>query len=146
MTQDKPIPGFNPNAGAPIDPKIAEQWAANYRNQPVSEEEKRGRKRITAYYFGNKILDEIRQQPGCAGIRFYMGLEENSSTDKARGKSQFEESKSRLQLLAVGVDEYGYDIVPRQDASGNILNDDGIIGDATLKCPPFCDPISPLAR
>ncbi|MDU0371748.1 hypothetical protein ACFPAF_15200 [Hymenobacter endophyticus] len=54
-----PIPGFNPNAGAPIAPTEAEQWTANYRNQP--QEELAGRKRTKAYYFGNQLLDTIQQ-------------------------------------------------------------------------------------
>lgn len=132
---DEPIPGFNPNAGAPIDPKTAERWAANYRNQPGTSEEEKGPRRISAYYFGSELLTKLQQQPGCVGIRFYMGLEEDA--DGKPGRQQ-------LQLLAVGVDANGYDLVPRPGPDGQLLNEDGIIGDATLKCPPYCDPSSPM--
>lgn len=130
-----PIPGFNPNAGAPIPPAEAEQWTANYRNQPQTQDELAGRKRTKAYYFGSAMLDTIKQQPGCVGIRFYMGLEQDLTGDK---------SKDEYQLLAVGVDVNGYDLVPRTGPTGELLNEDGIVGDGSLKCPNVCDPTSPM--
>ncbi|MET4106799.1 hypothetical protein [Hymenobacter sp. UYP22] len=132
-----PIPGFVPNAGAPIAPAEAEQWAANYRNQPQTQDELAGRKRTKAYYFGNQLLDTIQQQPGCVGIRFYMGLEQDLTGDK---------SKDEYQLLAVGVDVNGYDLVPRTSPAGELLNEDGIVGDGSLKCPSVCDPTSPMSN
>ena len=74
MQLNDPVPGFNPNAGAPIPLSEAEQWTANYRNEPLTDAEKGGRKRINAYYFGNDLLDKIQSQPGCVGLRFYMGI------------------------------------------------------------------------
>ena len=40
MQLNDPIPGFNPNAGAPIPLSEAEQWTANYRKDPLTEAEK----------------------------------------------------------------------------------------------------------
>ncbi|GGG36951.1 hypothetical protein [Hymenobacter glacieicola] len=130
-----PLPGFDPNAGTPIDPATAEQWTKNYRQQPATEAELTGAKRINAYYFSNQLLDDIKQQAGCVGLRFYMGLD----------KPKAEENKQpEYQLLVVGVDKNGYDIVPRPAAGEQPATDDGIVGDGSSKCPSVCDPTSPL--
>jgi hypothetical protein len=135
MLNNDPIPGFNPNAGSPIAATTAEQWTANYRAQPLTAEEQAGAKRIKAYYFGNEFLNTVQAQENCVGLRFYMGLEKDLTGDK---------SKDKYQLLVVGVDENGYDIVPYTKADGTIEGIDGIIGDDSMKCPDNCDPTSPL--
>lgn len=135
MLNNNPIPGFNPDAGAPIAVAEAADWAANYRNEALTETEVAGRKRIKAYYFGNKLLDEIKNQEGCVGLRFYMGLKK-SKTDLNK--------PDESQILVVGVDKDGHDIVPRLGANGEALYDDGIVGDQSQKCPAVCDPSSPL--
>lgn len=136
MLHNDPIPGFNPNAGSPIPAAIAEQWTANYRAQPLTAEEQAGAKRIKAYYFGNEFLNTVQAQENCVGLRFYMGLEEDLTGDK---------SKDKYQLLVVGVDKNGYDIVPRTKADGSVDGIDDIVGDSTLKCPDVCDLTSPLS-
>ena len=95
-----------------------------------------GRKRINAYYFGNKLLDEIQRQEGCVGLRFYMGLKQGKAED---GKP------AEPQLLVVGVDKDGHDIVSRLGADGGTMYDDGIVGDMADKCPSVCDINSPMA-
>ncbi|UPL49951.1 hypothetical protein [Hymenobacter sublimis] len=135
MNLDDPIPGFNPNAGAPIPAGTAEQWTKNYRREPGNGLDAAGRQKINAYYFSNALLDQIQAQEGCVGLRFYMGIEEDLSGDK---------SKDSYQLLVVGVDANGYDMVPRPAAGGQPATDDGIVGDGSSKCPTVCDPTSPL--
>lgn len=105
MQLNDPIPGFNPNAGAPIPLSEAEQWTANYRKDPLTEAEKSGRKRINAYYFGNELLDKIQAQPGCVGLRLYMGISKSKEAD----------GNDESQIMVVGVDKDGRDIVPRPD-------------------------------
>lgn len=136
MKNNDPIRDFNPDAGAPIPLAEAEAWTANYRDEPQTEAEVAGRKRINAYYFGNKLLNEIQAQEGCVGLRFYMGVEKSES----EGKKQQEP-----QLIIVGVDKDGHDIVPRQGADGATLYGGGIVGDGATKCPHVCDPKSPLS-
>ncbi|SDY07717.1 hypothetical protein [Hymenobacter psychrophilus] len=135
MHPNNPIPGFNPDAGAPIPVAEAAAWAANYRGEALTEAEVAGRKRINAYYFGNKLLDRIKNQEGCVGLRFYMGLKK-SKTDLTK--------PDESQILVVGVDKNGHDIVPRLGANGETIYDDGIVGDMTSKCPAVCDPGSTL--
>ncbi|NVO30477.1 hypothetical protein [Hymenobacter lapidiphilus] len=135
MKNNDPIPGFNPDAGAPILVAEAAEWTANYRKEALTEAEAAGRKRINAYYFGNKLLDEIKNQEGCVGLRFYMGLKKSKADLTEADESQ---------ILVVGVDKNGHDIVPRLGANGEAMYDDGIVGDMTSKCPSVCDPGSTL--
>ncbi|NVO85676.1 hypothetical protein [Hymenobacter terrestris] len=135
MKNNDPIPGFNPDAGAPIPVAEAAEWTANYRKEALTEAEAAGRKRINAYYFGNKLLDEIKNQEGCVGLRFYMGLKKSKADLTEADESQ---------ILVVGVDKNGHDIVPRLGANGEAMYDDGIVGDMTSKCPSVCDPGSTL--
>lgn len=136
MKNNDPIRDFNPDAGAPIPVVEAAAWAANYRSEALTEAEVAGRKRINAYYFGNKLLDEIKNQEGCVGLRFYMGLKK-SKTDLTK--------PDESQIMVVGVDKDGHDIVPRLGANGEAMYDDGIVGDDAQKCPTMCDPNSPLS-
>ncbi len=135
MQLNDPVPGFNPNAGAPIPLPEAKQWTANYRDEPLTDVEKAGRKRINAYYFGNELLDQIQGQPGCVGLRFYMGVSKSKEAD----------SKDESQIIVVGVDKDGHDIVARLDVDGQAIYEDGIIGDESSKCPSMCDATSPLS-
>jgi hypothetical protein len=135
MPNEGSLPGFNPNAGSSIPAAVAEQWTADYRNQSLTDEELAGAKRINAYYFGNQLLETIQGQPNCVGLRFYMGLEKNATGDK---------SDDKYQLLVVGVDANGRDIIPRTQADGTVEGSDGLVGDGSDKCPDNCDSTSPL--
>ena len=135
MLNNDPIPGFDPNAGSPIPAATAEQWTANYRDQTLTGEQQAGAKRIKAYYFGNEFLNTVQQQENCVGLRFYMGLGKDLTSDK---------SKDNYQLVVVGVDKDGHDIVPRTQADGTVQGNDSIVGDGSNRCPDNCDPTSPL--
>lgn len=137
MQNNAPIPGFNPDAGAPLPVTEAADWTNNYRDEALTTAEVAGRKRINAYYFGNKLLEQIQTQEGCVGLRFYMALKKGKG---AQGKPD------EPQLLVVGVDKDGRDMVPRLGTDGETLYDDGIVGDESGKCPSTCDHGSPLAQ
>lgn len=131
-----PVPGFNPNAGAAIAPTLAEEWTANYRQQPLTDTGPGAAKRINAYYLSNQLLTEIQGQQGCVGLRFYMGL------DKPKAG---ENKAAEYQIMVVGVDANGRDMVPRPGNNGEVLYDGGLVGDGAQKCPNVCDSTSPLS-
>jgi hypothetical protein len=60
--------------------------------------------------FLRQELDELLAQPGCAGVRYYYGLD-------VAGKDS---------LILVGVDKDGNDMV------------NGVLINASFPCPPFC--------
>jgi hypothetical protein len=82
----------------------ARQMCRNHRNTGRAE----GLFRAGAFARG--IIDEIMAQPGCAGVRIYMGRTESGQET----------------LLMVGTDVDGNDLA------------DGTIGDDLFPCPPFC--------
>lgn len=81
----------------------ARQMCQNHRR------DEKGNK-LRAGAFARGIIDEILAQPGCAGVRIYLGR-----TDSG------EET-----LLAVGTDADGNDLAG------------GTIADNLFPCPPFC--------
>ena len=70
----------------------------------------KGQGYLRAGAFGRGVLDEILEQPGCTGVRVYLGRNKEGQTT----------------LLAVGIDANGADL-----ASGTIADD-------MWPCPPFC--------
>lgn len=70
-----------------------------------------------SHYFGVDIIAQILAQPLCVGIRVYYGQDEG-------GKKQ---------LVLVGVDAQENDMT------------DGILGDKSLLCPPYCPNPNPLS-
>ncbi|HET6253035.1 MAG TPA: hypothetical protein VFE32_03140 [Puia sp.] len=67
------------------------------------------------YHLGRNIIDQILAQPGCAGMRFYYGLNE----------------EGQKTLVYVGIDAEGNDLVKRTIVmNGGLLTfADGIIAD-----------------
>lgn len=68
-------------------------------------------------HFPREVIDAILAQPGCKGIRFYHGTNEDGSSA----------------LVLVGIDEKEADMTA------------GEIVDNHYPCPPFCDVDSALA-
>lgn len=64
--------------------------------------------------YGVNIFKDILAQKGCAGLRFYPGVD----------------AKGAVTLMFCGVDIEGNDILK------------GIIGDTPWKCPPYCGDIN----
>lgn len=71
---------------------------------------------ITGGYFGKDIILKILEQPNCVGIRYYYGV--NSMQDPV--------------LVLVGVDENGDDLY------------NGVLGELSQPCPPYCSSPNPL--
>lgn len=61
-------------------------------------------------FFFREVLDRLLAQPGCAGIRYYHGLD----------------AQDQPSLIIVGVDAKGNDITA------------GVLLDVHFPCPPFC--------
>lgn len=99
-------------AGDPITRETAKKWTANYTSKNPGT--------IRGHYFGNEIIQQILNQTNCSGIRIYYALDD----------------KGGKQLLLVGVDYAGNDLLP---AEGNTLDGSGnIIADASFPCPDYC--------
>ncbi|MEO7963177.1 MAG: hypothetical protein ABIT38_04620 [Gemmatimonadaceae bacterium] len=92
------------------------------------------------FFFGDGVR-AILEQPNVAGIRYYHGLD----------------AEGRYQLVLVGVDGEGRDIVrpdrrPRASATKGakvaraaaLSSGQAVILDMHFPCPPWCDPTSPL--
>ena len=84
--------------------ETAAEWTRNYRNSVPSGS-------IKGHFFGRNILQEILDQSGCKGIRFYYALDEEGVK----------------QLIAVGATEDEFD-------QYNLT-----IAEKSRPCPPFCD-------
>lgn len=69
------------------------------------------------YQIGRNIIDAILAQPGCVGMRFYYGLNE----------------EGQKTLVYVGLDADGKDLVKRTVvmSNGDLAIADGIIADRT---------------
>jgi hypothetical protein len=96
---------------AAIGEEISHELAADFVGayQKAYPGENRG------YHLGRNIIDQILAQPGCVGMRFYYGLNEDGMKT----------------LVYVGVDASGKDIVKRTviTSSGDLTHADGIIAD-----------------
>jgi len=96
---------------AAIGDEISHELAHEFINayQETHPGENRG------YHLGRNIIDTILAQPGCVGMRFYYGLNEDGVKT----------------LVYVGVDAGGKDLVKRAviTSSGELTQADGIWAD-----------------
>ena len=96
---------------AAIGEEISHETAAEFRNayEQAHPTEVRG------YVLGRNIIDQILAQPGCVGMRFYYGLNE----------------EGQKTLVYVGVDAEGKDIVKRTVVTekGIVMNQEATIAD-----------------
>ncbi len=67
---------------------------------------------VRAHFFGRDIFEKILAQEGCVGIRIHYGFDDNE----------------KPQLVLVGADKDEKDLY------------DGIFGEVSAPCPPFCGP------
>jgi hypothetical protein len=65
---------------------------------------------IKGGYFARNIFDMILSQPGCAGVRYYYAKKDDGTAT----------------IVLVGVDASGNDIAQ------------GVLGDDSWPCPPYC--------
>jgi hypothetical protein len=68
-----------------------------------------------AYYLGRNIIEKILAQPGCVGMRFYYGINE----------------QGQKTLVYMGMDANGQDIVKQTVVSqnGSMMNEEAILAD-----------------
>jgi hypothetical protein len=71
---------------------------------------------VKAVYLGRNIFEKILSQADCVGIRFYLAINDAGLAT----------------LVASGVRPNGNDIY------------DGVLGDDTMPCPPYCSATNPL--
>jgi len=81
--------------------EMRKRYEAKYAKKPGA---------LAAGAYGRKIFEKILAQPGCLGVRFYPGLDDDGN----------------VTLLFCGVNKEGNDILI------------GLIGDLPWRCPPFC--------
>lgn len=77
--------------------------------------------------FERSAIDALLAQEGCVGIRIYGGM--------TIGKV--------VHAVLVGYDANGADILP-STASTLVAEEDDVIVDHSIRCPPECPPSSPL--
>jgi hypothetical protein len=112
---------FNGSEGGPISLSTAKEWTANYRATIKPGE-------TEAHYFGGDIIRRLLNEDRSVGIRMYYAIDDS-------GKKQ---------LLLVGVDEDGNNLLPKESANkATIDSGDPIIVDVSIPCPTVC-PNNPL--
>jgi hypothetical protein len=107
---------FDGTEGDPIALDIAKSWTANFREQNQDG--------TIAHFFGNEILNQILSEEGCVGIRMYYAIDD----------------KGERQLLLVGVNAKGDNLLPATVVGGRIEDGGNIIADLSYPCPTYCPP------
>jgi len=85
---------FNGTEGDPITLDVASSWFVNYNTKNVQS--------ATSHFFGSSVLKKILAVSGSMGIRIYYSI------DDAGNK----------QLLLIGADSQGNDLLPKSGAKG----------------------------
>jgi hypothetical protein len=108
---------FNGSEGGSIPLATAKQWTATYRATIKPGE-------TEAHYFGGDIIRRLLTEDKSVGIRAYYAID----------------GEGKKQLLLVGVDENGDNLLPAEGAAAKSAEDDGgpIIVDQSFPCPPYC--------
>ncbi len=93
--------------GEQISHQTAAEFIMNYGKTYATD--------IRWFCMGKDILMEILNQPGCAGMRFYNGINE----------------KGQKTLVYVGMDKEGNDIIERTaiKENGDIVMEAGVVAD-----------------
>jgi hypothetical protein len=107
---------FNGSEGDPLDLSLAKKWTANYRATLKSNND------VQAHFFGAEIIQQILQQPGSVGMRIYYALDD----------------KGAKQLLLVGVDAQGNNILSNNTFNTLESGGDGLVADFSFPCPSTC--------
>jgi hypothetical protein len=82
----------------------------------------------TCESFERAAFDKVLAQPGCKGLRIYLGMDE----------------ALQVRALIVGVDGDDKDMLPSTDDPGAGKEEENIIIETGAICPPVCPPKSPL--
>lgn len=96
---------------AAIGEEISHETAADF----VKAYEQAHPGELRGYTVGRNIIDQILAQPGCAGMRFYYGLNE----------------EGQKTLVYVGIDADGKDLVKKTVVmeNGVMVSEQGVIAD-----------------
>ena len=78
--------------------------------------------------FEREAIDKLLAHPGCARLRIYLGMNEDQD----------------ICTILVGVDAEGKDMLPAIESTGEAGDDDPVIVEDGIRCPPICPPPSPL--
>lgn len=97
------------------------------RNRPLSS--------INGGRFDRVALDNLLSQPGCEGIRIYLGLHDPSDPAHAKDGSLWT-------FVLVGTDADGNDMIPPQSARTG--DSGGGTSQNPVMCPPSCGKPGPL--
>lgn len=76
-------------------------------------------------FFAKPDLEDLLNQPGCIGMRYYYGRDD----------------EGKKNLVLCGVDKDGNDILPSEDKARMAVEsrqEQGIMLEKSLPCPPFC--------
>lgn len=108
---------FNGSEGGPISLETAKKWTANYRATIKPGE-------TEAHYFGHESIRRVLDESRSVGIRAYYAIDDN-------GKKQ---------LLLVGVDEDGNNLLPKEEGASNAAPAEGdpVVVNHSYPCPPYC--------
>jgi hypothetical protein len=107
---------FNGTESGPIPLPTAKQWTANYRASIKPGE-------TEAHYFGGDTIRKLLDEDKSVGIRAYYAIDD-------QGKKQ---------LLLVGVDEDGNNLLPKDETAKSTEDDgDPVIVNHSYPCPPYC--------
>ncbi|MCZ8021876.1 MAG: hypothetical protein O9302_14770 [Cyclobacteriaceae bacterium] len=101
-------------AGGKISKKQAREWVARYR-----KENEGNPKVLYSETFDKDLIQELLNEPGCAGIRIYNSIDD----------------EGKLQLILVGVDSNGKNILPSNEES---TSEAEILLEFGKRCPPYC--------
>jgi hypothetical protein len=105
-------PKFDGTEGDPLDLETAKRWTSNYRAINSTG--------VQAHYFGNEIIRQLLDRPGCVGIRMYYAIDD----------------KGERKLLLIGVDAKGENLMP--SANGRSTEEEDPIVDFSFPCPSTC--------
>lgn len=101
---------FNGSEGKPIDLNTAAALTTKYRNSHPNE--------VYSHFFGNAILQQLLQQPGCQGIRLYYGSDGTTSKLVAVGANGEEDDQLGSAFIVADDTPTG----PPHCGQANVLN------------------------
>jgi hypothetical protein len=102
---------FNGTEGTAINQNTAGDWTKNYREQQGST--------VLSHFFGREILQDILEQPGCMGIRFYYAIDGNGNKQLVAAGANAEENDQLGDTFKVADDSKSG---PPASGAANILN------------------------
>jgi hypothetical protein len=82
----------------------------------------------TCETFNREAFDALLGEPGCVGLRFYLGMDDGL----------------KVKIIAVGVNAANEDMLPEQAARAMVMSDPNQIVEDGQRCPDDCPPASPL--